>query len=153
MPAARYPSDCVPAAGMGIPAIDSFRRDEILQRGCEGDRPTAGLPRCCASMRDESGRRRHPVSPRGSRGRQHGRIPVGFEAEASPFGNGARGWRIAIAKSHRVRTYLARDAVACVSARQANLREPQPRQPTGSAICCIQSGSTRRRRSALQPQP
>ena len=87
--AARHSRDGLSASRVGVFAIDSIRRDKILQPGGQGHWPAKRLPRRCPRLRHQSGRGCDPVPSRGSRGRQHGRLSLGDRAEEGLAGDGA----------------------------------------------------------------
>ena len=60
----RRSSDVVSMAGLEGARRDSVRRNAIVRRRGQGDRPANGGPRRGARVRDQSRRARHPVSPR-----------------------------------------------------------------------------------------
>ena len=70
--------------------VHSVRRNPLLRPGREGHRTANRHSRRGPRLRHQPGRRCHPLSPRSSQRRRHGRLPLGSRTQRSAFGTGAR---------------------------------------------------------------
>src|SRR6185369_14130952 len=99
--AARYPSDCISASGVGEAARDSLRPNGFVRRSRKGVGQTGRGACSWTRVGDESGGARNSVSSRGARRQEFGRLSLGIGAEKEIAGT--RKWATLFVRRFRVR--------------------------------------------------